>query len=69
MGKLVELAPTEVLFTTPKNPYTAKLLNSVAGFDKQVSFNQEGIENYSPQMWDQKEGDWVVGDSQEYLVW
>jgi ABC-type oligopeptide transport system ATPase subunit len=69
MGKLVELAATEVLFTTPKNPYTAKLLNSVAGFDKQVSFNQEGIENYSPQMWDQKEGDWVVGDSQEYLVW
>ncbi|MEE8304824.1 MAG: oligopeptide/dipeptide ABC transporter ATP-binding protein [Candidatus Tectomicrobia bacterium] len=29
VGRMVEMAPTEALFTTPKHPYTAALLSSV----------------------------------------
>ena len=68
MGKLVELSKTESIFENPKNPYTAMLLNSVAGLGQRTHFDQSGFENYSPDMWDEYEGQWLVEDDHGYLV-
>ncbi len=40
VGKLVEMAPSENLFATPKHPYTAALLSSVPEPDPRVRSNR-----------------------------
>ncbi|HHX75725.1 MAG TPA: ABC transporter ATP-binding protein, partial [Firmicutes bacterium] len=35
-GKIVETAPTEVIFRQPRHPYTAALINSVPSLDRRV---------------------------------
>lgn len=44
VGKLVEMAPTEMLFATPKHPYTAALLSSAPEPDPRVRSNRMVLE-------------------------
>ncbi|ETW96050.1 MAG: peptide ABC transporter ATP-binding protein, partial [Candidatus Entotheonella factor] len=44
VGKLVEMAPTDTLFTTPKHPYTAALLSSAPEPDPRVRSNRMVLE-------------------------
>ncbi|ETW92556.1 MAG: hypothetical protein ETSY2_53155, partial [Candidatus Entotheonella gemina] len=44
VGKLVEMAPTDTLFATPKHPYTAALLSSAPEPDPRVRSNRMVLE-------------------------
>ncbi len=44
VGKLVEMAPTDMLFATPKHPYTAALLSSAPEPDPRVRSNRMVLE-------------------------
>lgn len=48
VGKIVEMAPTEVLFTQPKHPYTAALLAAVPVADPQVRSQLTPLEGDVP---------------------
>jgi oligopeptide/dipeptide ABC transporter ATP-binding protein len=43
-GKLVEMAPTEEIFLTPKHPYTKALLSAVPVPDPDYEKNRKIIE-------------------------
>ncbi len=68
MGRVVELKGTVDLFANPQNPYTAKLLNSVAGFSSGVEFDESGIDLYTPVVWNENEGHWnALSEETGYL--
>jgi peptide/nickel transport system ATP-binding protein len=48
VGKIVELAPTQKLFTTPRHPYTEALLSAVPKPTPSTSFNDLRLEGEVP---------------------
>jgi oligopeptide transport system ATP-binding protein len=51
-GKIVETAPTRVLFTAPRHPYTSALVNSVPRLDRNKDDRLFSIEGQPPSMAD-----------------
>jgi peptide/nickel transport system ATP-binding protein len=49
-GKIVETAPTSVLFKAPKHPYTTALVNSVPRLDRNKDDRLDSIEGQPPSM-------------------
>ncbi len=49
-GKIVETAPTSVLFKAPKHPYTSALVNSVPRLDRKKDERLYSIEGQPPSM-------------------
>jgi oligopeptide/dipeptide ABC transporter ATP-binding protein len=49
-GKIVETAPTSVLFKAPRHPYTTALVNSVPRLDRKKDERLYSIEGQPPSM-------------------
>jgi oligopeptide/dipeptide ABC transporter ATP-binding protein len=49
-GKIVETAPTSVIFKAPRHPYTAALINSVPRLDRSKDDRLDSIEGQPPSM-------------------
>lgn len=56
VGRFVELAPTKVIFTAPKHPYTRALISAVPLVDPAKSFNPIKLEGEIPNPMDVPSG-------------
>jgi len=56
LGEIVEIAPTEDLFTDPQHPYTRSLLDSIPEVDPDLARSREALEGQVPSPLDPPSG-------------